>query len=569
MGIKKYFLPFPILVRSMGISLPRISIAITSIIFFLLLTATLKASVNVHEQPREVFIKLIGEARAEEENKNYAVTLEKLLKAELIAEQHQWDDLLSNVKNRIGLVYFYISNYGEALDYFQESYTITQKHENLYESGIAALGNIGFLYAKEKKYEEALHYFKKAYDLAKKASLNNLKKEIANNIAEAYNELGDAGKSFEILKETEEPVNNVKTDFLWKAVYIKALLIDGQIGEAQNLAEKLYEELDIRKEEDYREECYTCLVSLLSQIYAKQGKIDLAILYAYKELKINEELIDRIKLYENISGLYLKKNDYKSAFKYKDSALLMTNDLSARTNRNLYELNKAKLKVNEYQNELNVRKKKHKAERQLFIILAILGLVLLFLTYKVLKIKVEKQKQKDLITSLELEKERKEHLLTEKQLETTLLKEQQLKHKVAEKNRELASKALYFSKRNELIQNIIESIENDNRFSESKDTVKQIKAIKNFLKAENYENNFMLHFERVNPMFLKRLKEKHTKLTANDIRFLCYIYMNLSLKEISAIFNITYDTCRKRRRRIMDKMKLEEKSSLYEYLLKI
>jgi len=174
-----------------------------------------------------------------------------------------------------------------------------------------------------------------------------------------------------------------------------------------------------------------------------------------------------------------------------------------------------------------------------------------------------KQKQAALIANLELEKEKKE-------LETNKLKQQQLKHEIAEKNRELTAQTLYLTNRNELIQDIVKSLENDKNTAGNKEVVSKIKTMKNLLKSENQQNDFMKHFENVNPGFIKTLKEKHPSLNANDIRFLCYIFMNLSLKEICSVFNISYNACIIRKQRIMDKMSLDKKDeSLYDYILKL
>jgi len=538
--------------------------------FFLFVTILNAQKTRPAQNSREACHALTNEAIEDINNKKYAVALEKLLKAEAVASENLWYDQLWLIKNNIGNIYTNVSSYGEALEYYEVSYSITQKIDSLEKKGGTPLTNIAVLFAKQKNYKEALPYMQKAYDIFIKAGVkNDEKKNTANNLAGIYNELGDAKKSLEILNEVKDPVGNIKIDFLWEAIYIKALLVDGQTDKAQYMAEKLYKKLESGPEPYHGKECYTCLSTVLYRIYAQQNKPEKAIEYAKLVLLHSDELTDKVEFYEEISNLYLQMKDLQSAFIYKDSALISTNELSAKINRNLFEINKVKLKISDYQNELSARKKQHKTERTLFIVLAVSGLIVLFLTYKILQNRAQKQKQKALISSLELEKEKKEHLLAEKQLKTTRLSQQHLKHEIAEKNRELTSKAIYLSKRNELIQNIINSFENDSKLSENKDTVRQIKIIKKFLKADDHENDFMRHFEKVNPTFLKHLKENHPKLTANDIRFLCYVYMNLSLKEISTILNITYDTCRKRRKRIINKMNLGEINSLYNYLMKI
>ena len=219
--------------------------------------------------------------------------------------------------------------------------------------------------------------------------------------------------------------------------------------------------------------------------------------------------------------------------------------------------------------ELSFKKEQHQKERSFFILLVLLGIVLLISIYKGFQNRTIKQKQQSEITSLALKEAKQEHALAEQQLETNKLKQEKLKHEIAEKNRELSAKALYLSNRNELIQEIIDSFESNNTIKNNKEAIKHIKAIKSFLKTDMQRDDFIKHFEKVNPNFIKRLKEKHPELTANDIRFMCYIYMNLSIKEISIILNITYEAGKKRRQRIVEKMNLNKSISLFNYLLKV
>src|SRR5690606_28058418 len=121
---------------------------------------------------------------------------------------------------------------------------------------------------------------------------------------------------------------------------------------------------------------------------------------------------------------------------------------------------------------------------------------------------------------------------------------------------------LYLTNRNELIQGIVNSLESNPKAIENTGVVSQIKAMKDLLKTDKQHNDFMRHFESVNPGFVKTVKQKHPQLNANDIRFLCYVFMNLSLKEIGAVFNISYNACIIRKQRIMDKMNLDKKESI-------
>src|SRR5690606_15161847 len=389
-------------------------------------------------------------------------------------------------------------------------------------------------------------------------------------MANVYNRTHQPEKSLEILNETKEDVDNSMVNFIWKAAYIDALYTKGEIIKAENEAKQLFVELNEGIYKNPRQACYACLVEIMSNIYVELNQIDLALTYIKDGLQKTDELTNRIELYEKISGLYLKKNQYSIALQYKDSVVQAKDSLSITINRNLCEANKAKVRVQEYQNDLLNEKERKIVQQYIFTGITVLGLFIFFVVYRTLKNNAFKQKQKAVIADLELEKERKEHqileqqkLLVEKELETSKLKQSQLKHEIAEKNRELTSKTLYLSSRNELIRDVVNS-------TQGKDASEKVKIIKNFLKTDHQWNDFFKHFESVNPNFLKRLKEKHPQLTSNDTRFLCYIYMNLSIKEISLVFNITYNTCVIRKQRIMDKMGLDKKKmSLYDYVLSI
>jgi len=93
--------------------------------------------------------------------------------------------------------------------------------------------------------------------------------------------------------------------------------------------------------------------------------------------------------------------------------------------------------------------------------------------------------------------------------------------------------------------------------------------LRNSLNADNEWAGFLTHFEEVNQGFLTRLKTSHPELTANDIRFICYVYMNLSAKEIAGMLNISLDACRKRKERISQKIGLKDSTALYSYLYDI
>lgn len=82
---------------------------------------------------------------------------------------------------------------------------------------------------------------------------------------------------------------------------------------------------------------------------------------------------------------------------------------------------------------------------------------------------------------------------------------------------------------------------------------------------EEWEH-FSTYFEQRNETFINALKEQCPELSAQEIRFLSLIYLNLSTKEIALLLNITPEYCKKKKQLIAKKMGLENSKALYSFL---
>src|SRR5690606_5363238 len=146
------------------------------------------------------------------------------------------------------------------------------------------------------------------------------------------------------------------------------------------------------------------------------------------------------------------------------------------------------------------------------------------------------------ITELELQKKESDNLALEKQLHAKeimgLLEQERLKNEIENRNQKLAAKALQISGRNELIKEDTNALSGQSEVSRNVLLSKKIKELKSLLKGEGEWEQFLTHFEEINQGFISTIKKRHPKLNANDIRYICYLYMDLSNKEIASLFNI-------------------------------
>lgn len=77
---------------------------------------------------------------------------------------------------------------------------------------------------------------------------------------------------------------------------------------------------------------------------------------------------------------------------------------------------------------------------------------------------------------------------------------------------------------------------------------------------------FRQTFENVYPLFFKRIKAAHPKLTEYDIRLCTYILVGVDNKQIAMMLNVLPDSLKKSRTRLRKKLGISTDESLAEYL---
>jgi tetratricopeptide (TPR) repeat protein len=498
--------------------------------------------------------------------KDHVKSLELLTRARSLAEKNRWYKQQFLATNNIGANYFEMLDYGEALNYYLESYNIALKHLEP-TSEMVVLNNIAILYSKENKHNEAREYFKKAYYIAKE-NKDSIKIGLyAMNLGSAFNDAGDAAKARKYILEAlpylkEDP--NLYT--MGQVTLVQNDLLTGNARLAREKAQELY-----KNAEDLNfNNIGTQLLLVIIEAYLKEGNYAPAEADAKKLLANTSSPETKKTAFDFLSQAYAKMKHYDLALQYKDSVLKAEEELNHIKNGRLFETNRVKFEIQNYRNQININHEKRANERRLFYYIIGFIMAAVVIIILILRNRLVRQKQKKLIAernekviALELEKEKTEH----REKETAaLLEEERLKNEIEARNRKLSAKALYLSGRNQLIEEVIATLSQSPQIAKDKQLSMQIKTLESHLKSDDEWDSFITHFEEVNHSFINQLKTLHPALTANDIRFLAYIYMNLSTKEIASMLNITPEACRKRKERIAVKMNLLENTPLYDYL---
>lgn len=525
-------------------------------------------------QTQEECQKMVLEGVEEMNKKNHAKSIELLTQAQSIANANGWYKQEFLAVNNIGANYYILLDYGEALNNYLEAYKIALKElEPKYE--MVVLNNIAILYSKEKKYDKAGEYFLKAFELATE-NKDSLKIGMyAINLAAVSNEINDLESADQYLEISVSLMKKFPSiEKLVKAAQVNNLVLKKNYSEAKSIAESVL--LDLKSPEFTSQRISTYM--LLSKIFEKEGNLEKAIeVVKLAQNDAHASLENKLDAYRRLSDLYRSKNEINFAFGYRDSVELIKDSLNQIKNGQLFENSQIKFELQKSQNELSKSQENLQRERKTYY--RIIGATILFviLLLWALRNYLVKMKQRKIIaertqkiTELELEKEKHNKILLEQKLKESqtlsLLEQEKLKNEIEAKNRELTSKALSIATRNELMEEVITLLSKESKLYHDANLSKRIFELKNHLKKNSEWDDFLFHFEKTNYGFLTNLKERHPDLNANDIRFLSYVYMNLSTKEISSLLNITVEACRKRKERIVKKMNLPEETDIYSYL---
>lgn len=513
----------------------------TFLILFILLPVLLLA--QTEEDCQAITLRGIDKAKEEK----FSESLELLTQARAIAEKHNWAGQKIIAINAMGITYGLMLEYGEALSYHLESYKLALKEKDPKYKALVLL-NIGCIYIKQQKYKEAEDNFKEIYEIYKESKHYGNLGTVCINLGIIYNQTNRPDEAKKYLEEAkiylkdEDKINSINLELTEND------LLRGNTTEARIKAETFFETL--KNDKQYINPATFLLIA--AKAYLKEQNFKKVVSTCEKILQNNPDLEDRLQTFEILSETYYKNNLHQKAFTYKDSVQKVEHRLAELKNSRLYENSIVKLEVENYKNEISFKDQKLKSERKLYysVIIAILAIVtILVLILRQKKLTAERN-----------------NLILEKQIREKDNQQELLQKEIELRNRKLSARALYLSDRNQLIDTILISIANIPELSKEPNLATQIKTLKNYLKNDDEWENFISHFEEVNPGFLSRLKKLHPTLTSNDMRYIAYTYMNLTAKEISNLLNITIHASKKRKERISLKMNLSDDVSLYSYI---
>jgi len=438
---------------------------------------------------------------------SYKIALIEALKALECFEKINHQSRKADVVKQLGDIESGLENHLASVKYYKEAIAIYKTlGEKMYLA--YAYNSLGISYQNLKDYPKA----KEAYDLAIE---NAQAVEDQGSLTNIWHNLGE----LEVLNKNYSKA----TTYFEKA---KA------IAEEETLQLGLANALDGLSQIDF----YS------NNLAAALNKNDEAITLA----KSNGALPHLKDLYQYRSGLLENLNRHKDAMTFlkasqeiKDSLFSQRKIQQIEELKAIYETEKKEQQILNQKNEielLNVKNKVNNLQRSLLGLALILALIGVYAFYQ----------------------RNKNNKLAKEKAETEL----------EFKAKELTTHALHLAKKNEVLNDLKMKVKSLQSKSTSTRVYQSlIRTIDFDLQDDNNWENFSKYFEEVHKDFSAKAQQRFPNITANDLRLMALMKMNLSSKEIASILNISNEGIKKARYRLRKKLNLSTSDSLQEFVL--
>jgi tetratricopeptide (TPR) repeat protein len=541
---------------------------------------------------------LIGEcnfniAEINLENGSYAKAVEYYYNAKEKFRKISYSDGLYWSDMGLGIIYRELGNANLSQKHYHLAIKLAEKEGNNKYVAIS-YNNLGNLYRQVGQYKKALEHLYLALKNFESQGEDKLISDCLEGIGEVYSEINNEERALEYFKRSIAKAEFLGDDYRLLSKYANIANSFSKLGQKENALMYFSKTVELAQSIGDKARLSEILI-LVANFYKANNDFDNSLRHLKSSLSISQEVGDTVSIasaHSSLSELYFLKKDYVTAYNnalkayqissqknlmktlaessfsisrilelqgnFKDA--LYYHKIHNRTKDNLLDLEKLKaleeteVKYNVEQIEKqkleleNAAIKDEESLKSLNNYLGALGILFLISVFTFGIFIYRKQNEKRMSTENSRQMRRKIDLLNTK---------------LNEKNRELTSKALMISQHNEVLKDVVNSInEYSNGEHNNKNELKKLKTKLQEIYEEKSWDDFIQHFEQVHPNFYKKLLNKSNDLTPTEQKVCAFLKMNLNSKEISQITNQSTKAVEVMRSRIRKKLNIPHEDSL-------
>ena len=439
-----------------------------------------------------------------------------------ISKQNNFKALIPHLYNNTGLVYKEIEDYDDAVENFQNAYSLFQDNNDEANS-VYPLYNISLIKSILGEKDQAIDGYLDLVGYHLKTQNWVSLATIYNSISEIYLKHNEYDKSKEYLEMALNAMEGKKDSFNTGPISFQQATIYTNAAELYyylkkyELANKYAQEaIKISRSNSYKLNVFKS-AKILGEIYDKRKKLDSSLYY--------------YKMFIDYREQYQDEYDVKQLTKLK-----MQNEFDEILRQN--EIDRI------YQEAAYKNRELRFIGLSVFAGLLAIILILLYLNQKNKNAKLKLKEE-----NLELEKKK-------------------LNQDLDYKKKELASNMMYLMEKNEFITSISKKLI-ELKPDAKKDNKVLIQQIINEIKQNSSAkiwDEFEIRFKEVHQNFYKKLHDEHPDLTLNEVKICAFLRLNMSTKEISAITHQSIKSINMARFRLRKKLDIDRDENLISYL---
>jgi len=519
------------------------------LLFFALCPLQVKAGTGTDaRQQVELLLRQGNDAVAREHYARAAVLYQRAYLMAVDTRQHEQE--FWAVYN-LGVCYYYVAEYGEALNKYYQASKLCDDYSLSSRERMYVLNAIAGVYFEEGNYHHADSIIRGCIATARRHADWQQYCNYVLDLALIYNKQHQYERTERCLAEVRrhlpatDTINYYKVGTIECERLYRLHLYDSLIALAPRVLGSHYVIAGDK----------AIILVYLINVYVRRSQFALAERYAVWARRITP-VQKRPDLYNALSYMCQRQGNFARALQFKDSVLFYSDSLVTLNNRQLSESSRVKIEMLKMQQQMSRREASLRHRRWLATSFAVFIVVVMVFVVILMRRKIQQQKQAHELTMLRMQQKetemRHQHELTARTLE--------------QKKQELSTLALFVSARNQLIDNLLKAIEKIRQSYTVPELNTIAQQLRQTLSNDNQQQEFLVKFESANAGFMRQLHEQHPELSVSDLRFLAYIHMNLSTKDISSLLNINPDSCKRRKIRISKKLQLESSTQLYDFL---
>lgn len=443
---------------------------------------------------------------------HYAQSLDYHQQAEKIFKQLDARNLLADNFNDTGTLYYQNIDRKSSRKQYDQALQLYKKLNN--HTGLGeTYGNIGHLYEKTQRYDSAFFYQRLALKEYRKA-------DNKQGMAKIYENLGSIHE--DLLRYDSS-----------KYYFDQSLILYNQ-GKSENSSIEV--------------------VNNIGDILRKQGEYKQGLSYSKKALQMSLETKNEYQLasaYRDIAKTYNLMGQNDSAYNYLELSRKHLLQIYSEQNNKQMSFLQIIYSIDKKNDEIAVLENTHKLN--VILVTAVVVVILLLVIMGALTISRQRFKLRE--TTAVAEKNAHLHEAQKEQLEL--------------KSRELTTHTLQVIQHNQFLENMrskIGEMIKDEKRDQKKQLQELTKQINQNINHDQQWKEFTGVFEQLHQSFFDNLKAHHEDLTVNDIRLIALLKMNMSSKDMAAIFGISQDSLRVARYRLRKKLNLTEGDNLSSFI---